>query len=179
MSFNKVALKHKNARGWTSLFGNQRSMSNSRLLATVFSWLLGLSAIYCSLFYVPAFIDFKKSFGMSSASPKFETAKKSFLKPYNDLLIQNKAFLRNGQTMEAHYKLGSNSGGGQLLFYKCQSPLVVQIFSCNPVIIKTLPLRKTKGSFALKVNLNGFYGLRASLANPETEYDIVWRRRFK
>jgi len=177
MSFNKVAIKRRNTVGWIGIFGQKRSMSNWRLIATAGTWIIALGAMYSSLFYVPAFINFNKTFGISATAPDVESESKSFLKPYKDLLMQNRTYLRQGQAMEAHYQINSPKGG-KLLFFKCQSPIIIEVFRCNPQVVQTLPLRKSKGSYSVEVNTSGFYGFKIALANEEAKYDVVWRRRY-
>ena len=176
MSFNKVQITRRNTPGWATIFGNSRSMSNWRLISTAGAWLLGIASLYCSLFYVPAFYDFKKAFGMSSR-PQLSTQSNSLLAPYLDLLKQNRSFMMSGQSMEAYYKLDAKSKG-KLLFYKCQSPIIVEVFSCNPVIVREIPITKIDGRTAIQVQKNGFYGFYVSIEDESVHYDLAWRRVF-
>ncbi len=177
MSFDKVQIKRRNSVSWINIFGQPRSMSNWRLLGTAASWILGIAAIYCSLFYLPAFYDYRKAFGISSATPQINVTERNMLSPYMDLLKQNKTFLRSGQAMEASYKIES-SARGKLLFFKCQSPLVIEVFKCDPVIVKEFPLNKSSGKFAIQVNQNDFYGFTLALNDSEAKYAVAWRRFF-
>lgn len=177
MGFNKVAVTRKNTAGWSRFWGQQRTMSNSRLISTALTWFLALATIYCSLFYVPAFYDFKTGFGVSSAAPDVQTKEKKFYSPAIDLLKQNQGFVMSGQAMEAHYKIDGKVSG-KLLVYTCQSPVILEIFYCDPVIIKDVPIKKARGKYAIRVNQNGFYGYTIELDNDESEFNLAWRRVF-
>lgn len=177
MSTNKVQVKRRNTVGWINVFGQRRSMSNIRLLTTAAVWIMGIAAIYCSFFYLPAFYDYRKAFGISSTVPEISNKERSLFSPYVDLLLQNKTFLLSGQAMEASYKLDSRDAG-TLLFYKCQSPVIVEVFKCDPIIVQEFPLRKADGKYAIQVNQNGFYGFELALNDHSLDYAVAWRRIF-
>lgn len=176
MSSFKIQVTRKNTAGWVNIFGQRRSMSNWRLLGTAASWLLGIAAIYCSMFYVPAFYDFKRALGISSSAPQIQT-ERNFLSPYVDLLSQNRSFMMSGQTMEAAYKIDGGSQG-KLIFYKCQTPVIIEVFSCNPVTVQEVSLTDSEGRKAIRVNQNGFYGFQLALNDTESKYAVSWRRIF-
>ncbi len=177
MSFNKVAIARKNTAGWSRIFGSARSMSNSRLLGSALSWVLGISAFYCSLFYVPAFFDYKKVFGISNVTPNIDDKKHSVLSPYMELMQLNRTYLKSGQSMEAYYKIIGNNPA-ELLLYTCMSPAVIEVFVCDPAIVKRIPLEKARGSYSVQVPENGFYGYRVQVAERSDKYYLIWRRRF-
>lgn len=176
MSFNKVAVTRRNTAGWSRFWTPQRTMSNSRLISTALTWTLALAAIYCSLFYVPAFYDFKTGFGLSS-KPNIEQSQRKFYSPAIDLLKQNQGFVMSGQAMEAHYKIDGKVNG-KLLVYACQSPVVLEIFHCDPVIVKEVPIKKAKGKYVVRINQNGFYGYTIKLDNKDADFNLAWRRIF-
>lgn len=171
MGFNKVEIA-KNTDAWTG-----RSMSNSRLLATAGTWTFAIVALYCSLFYVPALYDFKRGFDISTRVPDATNSNRNVFSPAIELLQQNRAYMRAGQSMEAVYDI-SGTANGNLIIYGCNAPIVVEIFRCDPVTIQKIPIRKKNGRHAVQINQNGFYGYRLDLADASSDYDLVWRRRF-
>ena len=177
MGFDKVVISKRNTVGWRRLFGQQRTMSNSRLVSTAITWTIGLVAMYSSLFYIPAFFDHKTAFGISTSAPDLNKEDKSLLSPYKELLFQKRAYLKKGQSMEAFYRVEAGSRGN-LVVYTCQAPVVIEVFSCNPAVIQTLPLKKSNGKYTVRVKQNGFYGYDIQLADKDSDYDLIWRRRF-
>jgi len=150
-------------------------MSNSRLLGTAVTWTIALAAIYCSLFYIPAFYDFKTAIGVTSAQTDISTKEKKFYSPLVDLLAQNQGYVMSGQAMEAQYKI-KGSKSGTLVVYACQSPVIVEIVRCNPTVVKEIPLRKSEGKHAVQVSQAGFYGFTIRLDDEESDFYMIWRR---
>lgn len=177
MGVNKVAVTKRNTIGWRRVFGQPRTMSNSRLVGTAFTWTLAFATMYCSLFYIPAFFDHKTAFGISTAAPDMNKKSVNVLTPYQEILNQKRAYLKKGQTMEAFYRVNGKTSA-QLVVYTCQSPIILEVFSCNPLIIQKIPLRKSRGHYAVRVKENGFYGYDIQLADQAADYDMIWRRRF-
>lgn len=175
MSFNKVAVSRKNTPGWSRLWGQERTMSNSRLVSTAITWTIALTAIYCSIFYVPAYFDINSAIGVSTTQSKIPEKKSSIFSPILDLLKQNRAYMIRGQGMEAQYKVTGNVSG-TLVLYTCQSPIILEVFNCNPVDIQEIPLTKTTGRYAVKLNQSGFYGMTIRLDDEEAEFAMIWRR---
>ncbi len=154
-----------------------RSMSNGRLLATAMTWVFAIAAIYCSLFYIPALYDFDRGFDLSSRVPNAEKSRSNPLSPAIQLLRQNRAYMRAGQSMEAVYDiLGPTKG--DLVIYACNAPTIIEVFRCEPVVIQKIPIQKQNGQHAVRIQQNGFYGYRLELADASADYDLVWRRRF-
>ncbi|NNE57782.1 MAG: hypothetical protein HKN36_06705 [Hellea sp.] len=153
-------------------------MSNSRLVGSAMSITFGLSVAYGSLFYVPAYFNYKQAFGINTVSEVSADKKKSFLSPYIDLLNLDRAFLRAGQGVEAVYEFPAGTNA-QLVFFHCQAPALIEILRCNPVIIKTIKIgNQVKGKQGLRVSTSGFYGFDVRLDNPDADYKIVWQRRY-
>ncbi len=163
----------------SSRFGSmRRSMSNSRLLFTAITWFFALTMVYSSLFYVPAFYDFKQAFGIANTNEvSVKPKKESIFTPYINLLNQNRTFLRQGQGMEAVYAV-SRGSNAELVFYACEAPPVVEVFRCNPKIVQRHPIRKTSGRYAIKVQNSGFYAFDIIVSDPEKPYKVVWQRRY-
>jgi len=171
MGLNKVEISN-NPNTWT-----ERSMSNGRLLATAGTWIFAIAALYSSLFYIPALYDFNRGFDLSSRVPDANKASSNPLSPAIELLRQNRAYMRAGQSMEAVYDI-SGSSKGNLVIYACNSPTVIEVFKCDPVTIQQIPIKKQNGRHAVQIQQNGFYGYRIELADAAADYDLVWRRRF-
>lgn len=177
MGFNKVAVTRKHTAGWSRFWTQERTMSNSRLVSTALTWTFAIAAIYCSLFYVPAFYDFKTGFGLSSKAPQVQSVDRKFYSPAIDLLKQKQGFVMSGQAIEAHYKIDGNVSGN-LSVYACLSPVIIEIFKCDPVIIKEIPLKKSSGKVSVRVNQNDFYGYMITLKDETADYHLAWRRVF-
>jgi len=177
MGFNKVAVSRKNTPGWSLFWSQQRTMSNARLISTAMTWTFALAAIYCSLFYAPAFYDLKNAFGVTSNPSKAQLENKKFYAPLVDLLNQSQGYVMGGQAIEAYYKI-EGEVSGNLVVYACQSPIIIEIFKCDPVIIKEVPLKKSQDKYAVQVNQNGFYGMTLKLNNEDSDFNLIWRRVF-
>ena len=174
MGFNKVAVTRKNTAGWKRVWSKERTMSNSRLLATAATWTIALAAIYCSFFYIPAFYDFKNAIGVTSAQLDVEKEDR-FYSPLVDLLSQNQGYMMSGQSMEAQYKI-KGASSGTLVVYACQSPVIVEIVKCDPAVVKEIPLRRSEGKYAVRVGEAGFYGFTIRLNDEESDFYMIWRR---
>ncbi len=114
MAFKKVEIS--NQESWRG-----RSMTNGRLLATAATWVFAIAAIYCSMFYIPALYDFDRGFDLSSRVPNAEKSRSNPLTPAFELLRQNRAYMRAGQSMEAVYDIAGQSKG-DLVIYACNAP---------------------------------------------------------
>ena len=95
-----------------------------------------------------------------------------------DLLNLNRAYLTAGQGVDVSYNIVRGTKA-ELIFYKCQTMPIVEVFSCNPIIVDRTPIgRSRSGKKSIKVKSNGFYAFKIiSEAAPEN-YQIAWRRRY-
>ena len=153
-------------------------MTNGRLLATAATWVFANAAIYCSMFYIPALYDFDRVFDLSYRVPNAEKSRSNPLTPAFELLRQNRAYIRAGQSMEAIYDIAGQSKG-DLVIYACNAPAVVEVFRFDPITIQKIPVRSRTGRHAVKIQQNGFYDYRLELADASADYDLVWQRRFQ
>lgn len=158
---------------------DDRSMSNGRLLGTAFSLFLGMFFVYTSIFYVPAFLNIRGAFGISGAHSLAKAkSSKSPLSPFMNLLNMDRAYLAAGQGVDVHYNLARGTKA-ELVFYKCQTMPVVEVFSCDPIIVDRIPLgRKRSGQKSLKVKSNGFYAFKIITEAAPGNYQIAWQRRY-
>ena len=176
MGFNKVAVTRRNTAGWSRIFGGHRTMSNWRLLGSAISLFLGISMIYASFFYVPAFVNVKKYLHLNGPFEAPPPASHSeFYRKYSPILSVDRTYLNQGQIIEAFYSLEPGTRG-ELVFYQCQSPAIIEAFYCDPIIVQSFKLKQTKGSHTVRVNMSDFYGFAVVLPDPETPYATAWRR---
>ena len=158
---------------------DDRSMSNGRLLGTAFSLLLGMFFVYTSIFYIPAFLNIRGAFGISGTHALAKAkSSKSPLSPFLNLLNMDRAYLASGQGVDVHYKL-SRGTKAELVFYKCQTMPVMEVFNCDPIIVDRMSLRRSSsGQKSIQVKSNGFYAFKIITDAAPGNYQVAWQRRY-
>jgi len=175
MALQRVTIKPSDRIKAFLLHEPKRSMSNTKLAVTAFVWMFAIIMVYSSFFYAPAYYDFKNAFGIANTkSINTKSAPKSIISPYIDLMKQNRAFLKKGQGMEVVYAF-SPGVKAELVLYKCQSPVVVEVFKCNPVVINSKRMRRRKGRHIVKVKDSGFYAFDVVVSDKEKKKPRTWR----
>ena len=178
------SLRQRNAR---------RDYSFRRWYSSVIILFSALFLVYCSLFYVGAFIDVGNIVGISQ-SQRAEDAKKNASSlpttlpdtPYNKIkekFAVNRIYLRANQSILATYSLPAGTEL-QLKIQQCESLPVIEVFQCRFVGQQATKVRnKTAGFVKFTVTQPGFYYFEdLVIKTPNTElkpsqdYQVIWLR---
>jgi len=168
MSFDKIAIKH-NKRRWAGILGQQRTMSNGRLLGTAFTLFLAITLVFSCLFYLPAFFDYRTAFQL--APPNLEDNRFKQL----DALKPKRTYFRAGQGLRTVYNFPAGTKA-DLVYYKCRPVLILEVFKCDPEEVERFSLRRSNGQHMTRVNQSGFYGVE--VITKAEDYDVIWQRTY-
>ena len=202
MSFGiKQTTKNKS---WTELLveesdrsfrdrGARRSWTFRRMYMTVLNTFFALFCVYCSFFYIGAFVDVGKIVGVSQAQ-KAATAKsniatipaetdRTILSPFSDALLVKRIYMLQGQSIMATYSLPAKSSI-TLRVKQCNNIPIVEVFQCKFVGEQEKIVRdKTAGFVKFTAEAPGFYYFEnTAIKFPSTElrvnhnYKIIWQR---
>ncbi len=178
------SLRHRNAK---------RKRTFRRMYFSVFVSFAAIFALYCSLFYVGAFLDVGKIVGISQ-SDRAETTQKNvksmarakprtIFSPLLDALSTNRIYMRRGQTIQATYSLPKNAKL-VLKIKQCKSQPVFEIFKCDAIGQQTIEIKnRMTGFINFTVSESGFYYFSDQVTKPPNtdlkafhDYRIVWQR---
>ena len=170
----------------------KRSMSNIRLVGSAVSISLGLMIAYCSLFYVPAFVDFKGAMRVVgidqdqkplTLEQQAERAERwGVLAPYIRQFQLPRGYLRSGQKLHVQYAL---SPGTELTLSikRCASVPILEVFKCQVAQEQTVNIRRPlEGVQTFRVSEPGFYYYTQATVNRDGSeevkpYAVMWQRR--
>ena len=173
--------------------GAKRKHTFRRMYMTVFLWFGVLLSIYCSFFYVGAFLDVGKVIGVSQAqrahvakriiADKPASTKREFYSPLIDLFSVNRIYLRRGQSIIATYSLPENTSI-TLQVKQCKNMPGIEVFKCNFIgQQKRKVSNKVTGFVKFTAPSPGFYYFEnTAIKYPDTElkrnhsYKVVWQR---
>ena len=202
MSF-KVQQKQL-SRSWTDILLEEseyslrrreakRERTFRRMYMSVFTLFGAAFLIYCSLFYMGAFVDMGKVVGYShverveKAENLLKTTKlsdkRSLLSVLAQKFDQNRVYLRKGQTIISTYSLPRGTVM-TLKVKQCRSMPVVEIFRCQFKGEQKVTVRnRTSGTLKFSVSEPGFYYFETevvklpakSLKNWQ-DYRVMWLR---
>lgn len=172
--------------------GAKRDRTFRRMYLTVFIWVPVLFLLYCSLFYVGAFIDPGKVIGVSHAQraekaktnvKKLSVPKRTIVSPLIDAFKVNKVYLREGQSIQLSYALPD---GTELRakIKQCKSFPILEIFKCQFVGEQEKRVRfGNNGVLEFTAQSAGFYyfvdevtQLPTTPLKPNHDYTIIWQR---
>lgn len=165
----------------------KRSVSNKRLAGSFFSLLLGIGMVYASIFYVPAFFDFKTILGFSNEDgkqPVIEISEdnKNPLAAYTEIFNIRRGYIRSGQALHVRYAL---SEGQQLTLsiHRCSAPVIVEIFTCMDSEGQEITIsNNSRGSRDFVMRQDGFYYFDEKVTNADgaasnKPFAVEWSRR--
>ncbi|PHR91003.1 MAG: hypothetical protein COA69_13175 [Robiginitomaculum sp.] len=173
--------------------GVKRERTFRRMYLTVFVSVPAFFLLYCSLFYIGAFIDPGKVVGVSH-SQRAETTKqtvstrpaskpRTLLSPLSDAFALNRIYLRQGQSIQLSYALPK---GTQLhaKIKQCKSFPVLEVLKCKFIGEQEKRIRNgNTGILQFTVSEPGFYYFEDEvIALPNTklklhhDYSLVWQR---
>lgn len=171
----------------------QRDLSFRRMYSSVFVLVSAGFVLYCSLFYVGAFVDAGKIVGVSQ-SVRAEKAQanvrnmprvknRTLFSPIIEAFSTNRIYLRKGQTILATYSLPRNSKLS-LKIKQCASKPILEVFNCEPLGEQGTVIRnRATGFIEFTVSEPGFYYFEDNVVElPKKElkaffdYRIVWQR---
>ena len=178
--------KRKGIRDWTF----------RRMYLSVFMLIGAGFMLYCSLFYIGAFIDIGEIVGVSQSSraqkaqqnvTSMANAKpRTILSPIIDGFSINRIYMRKGQSILATYSLPSNVTLS-LSIKQCDAKPILEVFSCTVLGEQTAKVsNRSNGFVEFIVSEPGFYYFEdAVIRLPDTslkafyDYRIVWIRGSK
>ena len=169
------------------------TMTRSRLVSTVASILTGLGAFYCSLFYLPAYLNQSDVVRISSYQRVSASLKENdqgtpvnWYTPYIDLLRARRGFFRAGQTIEVEYVL-SGPDNLNIEIKRCAGPIIYEIFRCHVIDqINHTENESSQGRLLIKAPSTGFYRMTENVtektasskaSNTSIQYSVIWRRK--
>jgi hypothetical protein len=149
----------------------------------VFSWLallIGLFSCYTAIHYVPSLIGKSELLAVSTrdtASAKLDVDKESFFAPYIKIFDLKRAYMRQGQTIQAQYEMPRGMTI-DLHITKCRNAPVLEVYNCEPVGSEVITIRDRSGAREFRVSEAGFYYFDEVIkrGNADADYRIVWRR---
>lgn len=170
-----------------------RKWTFRRMYLSVFVLVGAGFTLYCSLFYVGAFIDIGKIIGVSqyvraqkaqqNIPSIADAAPRNILSPIMDGFAINRIYMRKGQSILATYSLPS---GAQLSLsiQQCKSKPIIEVFSCEVLGVKNVEiLNRSNGFIEFIVSEPGFYYFEDNVIKlpntslkPYYDYNIVWQR---
>jgi len=170
-----------------------RDWTFRRMYLSVFTLVSAGFVLYCSLFYVGAFIDMGKIVGFSQSARVQKTQQnitsmtdvkpRTIFSPIIESFSINRIYMRKGQTILATYSLPSNVRLS-LSVKQCDSKPILEVFSCNLLGEQNTEItNRSNGSVEFVVSEPGFYYFEADVVRlPDTslkayhDYRIVWQR---
>lgn len=206
-NFSGFSSKVINHHTTAEFLSTEPTLSRARLIGSAASLITGLFVFYCSLFYLPAYLNQDDIVRISShnrVSPSLERTGTpvNWYTPYIDLLRLRRGFFRQGQTIEVEYLL-SQPSTLQIEIKRCGGPLIYEIFKCHVVDqISHSESESLQGRLMVKAPVTGFYRMSDNVvagadttiqgeadlpdklsSNPTLrlsaplEYSVVWRRK--
>jgi len=164
-----------------------------RMYLSVFMLVGAGFVLYCSLFYVGAFIDLGKIVGVSQSARAQKTQQnmssmtnakpRTILSPIVDGFSINRIYMRKGQSILATYSLPSGTILS-LSIKQCNSKPVIEVFTCEVLGAQNAEIRnRSNGFIEFIVSEPGFYYFDDKVIKlPNTElkanydYHIIWQR---
>ncbi len=170
-----------------------RERTFRRMYSSVFVLVTAGFVLYCSLFYVGAFVDVGEVVGISQSvraekaqkniTEMQRTKKRTLFSPIIENFSTNRIYMRKGQSILATYSL-PNRTKLSLNVIQCKSQPILEVFKCEPLgQRKTVIRNRTTGFIEFTVTEPGFYYFEDEvIKTPNTEltayvdYRIVWQR---
>ncbi len=189
MSFNRVMLNKEHERNRLRqqfLSEPKQPMSNRRFVGTFFALLLGLSTVYASVFYAPAFFNVGQVLGYSTETVKLPVmdanAKAGPLSSYVNMFKIRRGFIRSGQHLQVNYSL---SPGTKMKIHvrRCSAPIFVEVIYCSDAEGQDFSIDGTgPSSHSLLIRQPGFYHFDETVTNldgspTKKPFRVVWRRK--
>jgi len=196
--------KKSQARSWTGILIEEsensllrrkakRNRTFRRMYMSVFVTFSAGFVVYCSLFYVGAFLDVGKVVGISqsvradnmqkSIKNTRQAKERTLFSPLLDSLSTNRIYMRRGQTIQATYALPSQSKL-TLKIKQCKSRPILEVFNCEILGTQGIDIsNRTTGFMEFTVTASGFYYFEDQVVQfPDTDlkafldYRIIWQR---
>ncbi len=196
--------KKSRERSWTEILLEEsensllhrkakRKRTFRRMYLTVFVVFSASFVLYCSLFYVGAFLDVGKIVGISQSVRADNTQKnvrnivlskqRTLFSPFLEALSTNRIYMREGQTIQATYSL-PNQSKLTLKIKQCKSKPILEIFDCEILGEQGIDVdKRTTGFIEFTVSESGFYYFEDQVIRPPStglkpfrDYRIVWQR---
>ena len=192
MSFQRVGLKKEptvhNLREQLMAMADYEpkgSMSVTRFIVSIFSLMLGLSIVYASIFYAPAFYDFNGALGLSTEEgklPVIKEEKEHALSAYTNMFKLRRGYIRKGQALEVKYVLSPGTKM-TLSIQHCKAPVVVEAFYCMNTRGEQITINNNqRGTKALIMRQPGFYYFDEDVTNMDGSattkpFIVIWKRK--
>lgn len=171
-----------------------RNLTFRRMYLSVFVSFGAAFLVYCSLFYVGAFVDVGKVIGVSQSDRALKVKmsvtdiqlparRVPVISPLQDAFSVNRVYLRKGQAIQATYTMPPGTKL-TLKIKQCEQLPVVEVFKCRFAGVKELHIDgNSAGSKTFRVNQPGFYYFDDQVVRlPGTElkanhdYKVIWLR---
>jgi len=175
-----------------AMYEPKRSMSNIRLVGSALSISMGMALVYASIFYVPAFFDFRNAMHVMGIDQEqkplvLEAQSKTsdrwgVLKPYVELFRLPRGYLRSGQKLHVEYALSPGTEL-QLQIRRCVSYPILEVFRCDDSHDQTVKISSPlQGAQTFRVSEAGFYYYTGQTFNRDGSeevrpYAVSWQRR--
>ena len=160
--------------GWRKR-SQQPKLGVARTLGTAVSLCLGLTAIYVSLHYVPAYASPSQVIRVSDLDEKaLEDSPKgamAYIAPLWQSLQSRRSYVWSGESIEAQFR--GAQGGLDLVVERCARQIVLEIFDCKVESREVLRVSGKAGKKRLRLSEPGFY--RFSEQN-RGDARVIWRR---
>jgi len=164
-----------------------KALGLKRTFGTAFSLILGGMMCYVSLHYVPAFINPPQIVAASDFNTRAEHLRnedKNFLlSAYIDAFNMKRAFIKQGQTIEAQYVVPEENTL-TLKIQQCRSMPVIEIFDCQVVSERDITIENSRsGLRSFTFSEDGFYKFSEQLSGPAPVANdgkkryVIWSRR--
>ncbi len=193
MAFKTVSInKERSSANFQQLiaaanYEPERSMSNGRLAGSLLSLTFGLSVIYASVFYAPAFFNLGQILGFSSQDTKLpaidpERDTPSALSPYLDHFKIRRGYIRRGQALKVDYSLSPGTSM-TINVRRCNAPIIIEAFRCQNTEGQEINISGIgPGAKSLIMRNPGFYYFDETVTNmngskTDKPYKVIWSRK--
>lgn len=163
-------------------------MSRKRFIGTFLSLISGVFMVYCSIFYVPAYIDLGNALGMSADGQKLpavntDTETRHALSAYTDKFKIRRGYMRAGQALEIKYALFPGTKM-TVKIEKCQSPPIIEVFYCQQRHGEEVVIQTPRGARSFIIREPGFYYFDETVTTMDGQpttmpSNVIWKRVMK
>lgn len=162
-------------------------LSFKRTFGTAFLIIFGCIACYVGVHYIPAFIKLPTIITASDFNARAKHLKSQnsgyLLSPPIDAFNMKRAYIRQGQTVEAQYFVPQGKTLS-LNIQQCQSRPIIEVFSCHIIKNRDIKIENSRsGLRSFTFPEDGFYKFSerlngpAPMANDGQKRYVIWSRR--
>lgn len=170
-----------------------REWTFRRMYLSVFILVAAGFVLYCSLFYIGAFVDIGKTVGISQSLRAQKAQQnvtnmaranpRTVFSPIFDGFSLNRIYMRRGQSILATYSLPSDVKLS-LTIKQCKSQPILEVFTCTVLGEQSVEIGdRLNGFIEFIVSEPGFYYfedkvIKSPNTNFKADYDyrIIWQR---